>query len=237
MTKYLAYILNLIYPPRCEICTGELPTASRHRICLACFRKIILIGEYSCYRCGKPLQIATKFCADCRGNDGLSFDRIVAAGIYQGVLRDSIRIFKYGGRSCLGMELGQLLQDVYRRNFLDRPADFLIPVPLHKKQSRKRQYNQSAILADSLGKAFAVPVWPKALARTRATAPQYELDKNERAENVRGAFRWQGRGRVEGRRVLLIDDICTTGSTINECACVLKAQGAAEVYGLVLAHG
>lgn len=183
------------------------------------------------------MQVDTFFCVDCRDHDALYYDTIRAAGIYQGVLREAIQAFKYNRRSCLGTELGELMFNSYQQNFPQVTIDFMVPVPLHKKQSHKRQYNQSEILAANLGKAAGIQVFPKTLARIKETRPQYTLTKQERAENIRNAFQVKKGDSLPGAKVLVIDDICTTGSTINECARVLKQAGAMEVHGLVLAHG
>ena len=125
----------------------------------------------------------------------------------------------------------------YRQHFPGMAPDVLVPVPLHKKQFAKRQYNQSAVLAAHLNKATGIPSAPKILARIRETRPQYTLNKQERAENIKHAFQVKDGYPLPGAKILVIDDICTTGSTINECARVLKQAGASEVHGLVLAHG
>jgi ComF family protein len=197
----------------------------------------LAIGNYFCRKCGKALQIDTPLCVDCHGQGGLYYDSIRAAGIYHGVLREAIQAFKYKRRSCLGSELGELMISSYQKHFPGITIDTLVPVPLHRRQSTKRQYNQAEVLAGNLGRAAGLPVFPKILARTRETRPQFALNKQERAENIRNAFQVKDRTRLPGARVLVIDDICTTGSTINECARVLKQAGAAEVHGLVLAHG
>jgi ComF family protein len=108
---------------------------------------------------------------------------------------------------------------------------------LHKKQYVKRQYNQAEVLAGNLSKATGIPVAPQALSRARETRAQYTLNKQERVKNIKNAFQVKDGTRLPGAKILVIDDICTTGSTINECARVLKQAGAMEVYGLVLAHG
>ncbi|MDD5492540.1 MAG: ComF family protein [bacterium] len=237
MKQYLNIILNSIFPLKCEVCRKQLPLSAGARICPGCHKKILEIGDYYCRKCGKAIQIDTSFCVDCSGQDLLYYDSIRAAGIYQGVLREAIQAFKYNSRSCLGRELGEFMLNSYRKHFSLTTIDTLIPVPLHKKQFAKRQYNQSAVLAGNLSKAIGIPVSPQALSRTRETRPQYTLNKQERAKNIKNAFRVKEGTQLPGAKVLVIDDICTTGSTINECARVLKQAGVMEVHGLVLAHG
>jgi ComF family protein len=237
MKKYLNIVLNTIFPLKCEVCQQQLPLTAGARICPVCRGKVLAIGEYFCRKCGRSMQINTSFCVDCYGLDSLYYNSIRAAGIYHGVLREAIQAFKYKRRSCLGTELGEFMLNSYREHFPQITIDTLVPVPLHKKQSIKRQYNQSAVLAGNLSKATGIPVFPKTLARIRETRPQYTLNKQERAENIKNAFQVKDGTQLPGAKVMVIDDICTTGSTINECARVLKQAGATEVHGLVLAHG
>lgn len=235
--KFFTYILNTVYPLKCEICGQAQPLGAEKRICPNCWDKIERINRQFCFRCGKTLQSETEFCLDCKDNEALFFGRIRAAGVYRQVLREGIHLFKYSGRTFLGRDLAMLLGDTFEKNFTLSLPDYLIPVPLYKKQKRKREYNQSEILAHYLGKKYGVTVLPKALERVKATAPQFELNKTQRRANIKNAFAVNRKTDFTGKQILLIDDICTTGSTINECARVLKESGAKEVNGLVLAHG
>ncbi|MDD5491382.1 MAG: ComF family protein [bacterium] len=237
MHKIINYVINVVFPLKCEVCQRQLPLKAQARICPGCLGRILIIGDHYCLKCGKSMQVDTSFCADCHDHDALYYDTIRAAGIYQGILREAIQAFKYNRRSCLGTELGELMFKSYQRYFSQFTIDTMIPIPLHKKQSHKRQYNQSEILAVNLGKAAGIPVFPKTLSRIKETRPQYALNKRERADNIRNAFQIRKGANLPGAKVLVIDDICTTGSTINECARVLKQAGATEVHGLVLAHG
>jgi len=237
MNKYLNIILNTIFPLKCEVCRQQLSLDAGARICPSCRRKILPIGDNFCRKCGKALQIATDFCVDCQGNDTLYYDSIKAAGIYHGVLRETIHAFKYERRSCLGVDLGDIMLSSFHQHYSLNSLDQLVPVPLHKKQYRQRQYNQSEVLARNLSRATGIPVAADTLARIRETRPQFTLNKQERASNIRNSFQVKNRAWLQGAKVLVIDDICTTGSTINECARILKQSGAKEVHGLVLAHG
>lgn len=237
MKKYFNVILNTIFPLKCEVCRRQLPLVAEARICESCRGKILPIGDNFCRKCGKSLQIVTDFCVDCQGNDTLYYESIKAAGIYHGVLRETIHAFKYERRSCLGSALGDFMLSSFQRHFSLNSLDKLVPVPLHKKQYRQRQYNQSEILAKNLSRSTGIPVAADTLARIRETRPQFTLNKQERAHNIRNSFAVKNKAWLQEAKVLVIDDICTTGSTINECARILKQSGAKEVHGLVLAHG
>ncbi|MDD5354656.1 MAG: ComF family protein, partial [bacterium] len=211
MKQYLNIILNSIFPLKCEVCRQTLPLAAGSRICPDCRDKVLAIGNYYCQKCGKSLQIDTAFCVDCAGRDTLYYDRIRSAGIYYGVLREAIQAFKYNQRSCLGRELGEFMYGSYQQHFPGTGLDILVPVPMHHKQFAKRQYNQSAVLAAHLSQATGIPSVPKILARIRETRPQYTLNKQERAENIKHAFQVKDGAQLPGAKVLVIDDICTTG--------------------------
>lgn len=236
LAKYTNIIFNLLFPLKCEICHKELSLTATRRICPGCWHNIQLITDRYCQRCGKPMQVETALCVDCYANENLYFGRIRAAGIYAGNLREAIHRFKYAGRSVLGSELGELLLSTYNRHFSFYAPDYILPVPLHKKQRRKREYNQTELLAHYLGRRCNVPVFGDELMRVKETKPQFELNKRERRENVRDAFTLSRKRCMENKKILLIDDICTTGATLNECAQVLCEHGVAEVNGLVLAH-
>ncbi len=154
-----------------------------------------------------------------------------AALLYGGPLADALRRFKYGGRSELASVLAPLLLD--EASAVARDVSAVVPVPLHARRERERGFNQSALLARPIARMFGLPFAPGALRRVRHTPPQASLDMKRRLSNVRAAFRAVG---PAPKRVLLIDDVRTTGSTLAECARALRAGGAARVYSLVLAR-
>jgi ComF family protein len=154
-----------------------------------------------------------------------------AVGPYAGTLQEAIQRFKYHGQLPLARPLGELLASSVRHGATARP-DLVVPVPLHVSRLRARGYNQSRELARHLGHQLKVPVAVDLLRRTRATAPQQELDAAARGSNVAGAFAVSGR--LPGRRILLVDDVLTTGATARECAGALRKAGAASVEVAVL---
>jgi ComF family protein len=157
----------------------------------------------------------------------------VSAGLYEGVLAEAIRGCKYRHIVKLIPALSPLL-----RPALDAlpAADAVVPVPLHPRRLRQRGFNQSLLLAAWVSRSVERPLWPDALQRIRWTESQITLDRAQRRSNVRGAFRVRRPGQVAGRRVLLVDDVYTTGATANECARVLRRAGAEEVYVVTLAR-
>ena len=160
-----------------------------------------------------------------------------AATLYEvhGTMREAILLFKYGGRQSLARHLSRLMVDAAERLFDPCEFDLLIPVPLHPSREQARGFNQAALLAKILGRGCGLAVGHRVLRRVRATEAQ-SGGRREREENVKGAFRVARPDQVESRRLLLIDDVFTTGATVNECAKALLAVGAAEVAVYTLAR-
>ncbi len=220
-------VLDLLFPRRCVGCRS-LGTW----LCLDCRQTIALIEPPFCPRCGRPSQ-SDRVCALCRHSPP-SLAGIRSVGYHEGVLREAIHQFKYRDVRGLAEPLGELLAGYVLEHPL--PADVVVPVPLHPARLADRGYNQSALLARELGRRVGLPVVEESLLRVRHTRQQVGLSAEERRENVAGAFAC-GDDRLAGRRVLLIDDVYTTGATLNACGEALADAGAASVWGLTLAHG
>jgi ComF family protein len=204
-------------------------------VCPACLAKPEpLAAEYFCVSCRTPFRNAFPLdaagrCALCR--TGLrGFDAAYCFGAYEGTLRDLIHLYKYAGIKPLARPLGRLLADALP---LDERIDAVIPVPLHWRRRWTRGFNQSEALARSIARRCGAPI-RGVMRRVRSTRPQAGLSNTSRRENVAAAFRV--RGRLDGQRVLLVDDVMTTGSTATACARVLKRAGAARVVLLTVAR-
>ena len=204
-----------------------------------CWAAIARIEGPQCPVCGSPFRSdaalshsPTHRCGTCRETPP-SFTQAVSAGRYEGVLAEAIRGCKYRNIVKLIPALSPLLRPV-----LDAlpAADAVVPVPLHPRRLRQRGFNQSLLLAAWVSRSVERPLWPDALRRIRWTESQITLDRAQRRSNVRGAFKVRRPGQVAGRRVLLVDDVYTTGATANECARVLRRAGAEEVYVVTLAR-
>ncbi|MCX6030192.1 MAG: ComF family protein [Chloroflexi bacterium] len=218
-------LLDLIYPPRCAGCgrVGDL-------FCAGCQAQVEPITPPVCRRCGRSLG-AGDLCPACRGIPS-PLDGIASAAIFGGPLREAIHRFKYGNGYRLAPVLGGRMAEAWPRHGL--AADLIVPVPLHAGRLAERGYNQSALLAREVGRAVGIPVNEAILVRHKATQQQAMLNRVERQENVKDAFAC--RGQVTGKRIVLVDDVCTTGSTLEACAAVLKAGGAASAWALTLAR-
>lgn len=235
--------LNAIFPPRCAACRIFTPNL----FCSACQKTLQPVQAPFCRRCGTPfdpLAHAAAECADCRANryhGAPPFDGLRSTCLFAGALRPAVYNLKYRGKTALAEPLSVLLWQALQNDSLLGQKKFaaLCPVPLHPWRHWRRGYNQSALLAEHLSKQCNVPM-QALLKRIRRTPPQVGLNEKQRLENVHGAFalseKYAGIALGVNGPVLLIDDVCTTGATMAECARALKASGVPEVYGLTLAR-
>jgi len=224
--KLKGMALDFLFPRRCVGCGNE-----GDFICSSCRRSIARIIPPLCPLCGGP-QPDGASCSSCAGWR-VQIDGIRALFQFHGVVRQAIHQLKYRNLRAIAGVLAQELRDYLAENPL--PADVLVPVPLHGRRLRERGYNQSLLLAEGLGELTGLPVEADCLVRRRHALPQARTAAmEERRENVSGAFACVG-GRLKGSRVLLIDDVSTTGATLDACAVALKSAGAASVWGLALA--
>jgi ComF family protein len=203
--------------------------------------EIEVIHPPICRRCGLPLSSdqgaspGTWVCVHCQ-QAPLELDGLLAYAYHGGPLRQAIHQFKYEDLRSLAGPLGKLMGDGWA--VLAPPnleIDAIVPIPLHPARQRQRGYNQSALLARELGAALTRPVVENALMRAKATAPQVELNAEERRANVQGAFQCTGSA-LYGKRVLLVDDVCTTGCTLESACAALRAAGARSVWAYTLAR-
>lgn len=229
-------MVDLCLPRACADCQriGTLPQKSW---CGACWEKIPLIAPPLCPVCGRPFRNAPTspdhLCGDCMERRFL-FDAARSAVFHEGTVRTRVHQFKFGGQLKWTPCLVELLETAYAAWGLPVP-DLIVPVPLHPKRLSQRGFNQCGVLARELGRKIKAPVLPGALLRKNRTLPQTRLKRSERLKNVKGAFEISDERKVRGRRILLIDDVFTTGTTLSECAKVLKKKGgASEVYALTV---
>lgn len=238
--------LNLIYkktidfliPPHCVLCQGILETDQG--LCGACWKKINFISNPFCQTCGLPLPFETQEsqninCGPCSLEPPI-FDQARSAVIYDTCSKDLILRFKHGDHTSLTPFFTKWLLST-GQGFLNQ-ADYILPVPLHWTRLLKRRYNQAALLAKALGHQSAVTYLPSALKRIRATAPQGHMGKEERAQNVANSFVLSKTyaNILKGKAVILVDDVFTSGATLDACTKALKRGGVQKVYALTLAR-
>ncbi len=230
-------LLSLLYPPHCANCGAD--TAGGVHLCPACADQARKIEAPFCQRCSEPFDgaITGPFtCANCAERT-LHFDCAVSRYLSRGVVREFIHRFKYDRHFYLRHPLTEWLAEALDDDRLRAPLiDALVPVPLHSARLREREFNQAEVLARLLARRTGMPLLG-ALTRIRYTTTQTRLDRHERMENLRNAFRVRQTAAVQNRHLVLVDDIFTTGSTVDECARVLRAAGAASVRVLTVARG
>jgi ComF family protein len=234
--ELLEAAVSLLYPPVCTIC-GRSVRAGEY-LCDQCEAKAVRILAPFCQKCSEPFEgfITSAFtCANC-AHRTIYFDAAVAAYRGRGIVRQIIHELKYGRqihlRHLVARWLHAALDDERLRG---GRFDVIVPVPLHPARQRERGFNQASLLAELLSARTSIPVKPL-LERTRYTTTQTALDRSERMENLHNAFRLRKNADVRGLRVLLVDDVLTTGSTLNECARVLKHAGAFSVHATTAAR-
>ena len=229
--------LNALYPPHCAQCGTE--TASGRHLCADCAAQAPRIEAPFCRQCSQPFDgsITGEFtCIQCRERP-LHFDCAVARDRSRGVVREFLHRFKYEKHYYLRHPLaGWLAEALEDERITGQPFDALIPVPLHTARFREREFNQAEVLARLLSKRAGKPIL-RALKRIRYTTTQTRLNREERMENLRNAFRVRHASIVSSRHLVLVDDVFTTGSTVEECARVLLEAGAASVRVLTAARG
>lgn len=235
-------ILDLIYPPRCPLC-GELLAAGEGKTHPGCYDRLIWVREPRCKRCGKALLSAAgdirEFCQDClkqRHRHGKSFDQGRALWIYEGNIQKSVLHFKYKGMKTYADFYGEEAVRACGAWIRKKHPDVLLPVPLHQRKKRIRGFNQAELIAEAVGKRMGIPVRNDVLYRKRWTEPQKGISGEERRHNLTKSIAVR-KFPADIRRVMLIDDIYTTGSTMEACARILKENGAEEVDFLTLCIG
>lgn len=234
---FLAALLDFLFPPLCHVCRTFIPDAGALHICPGCRERMPAVDNPLCPLCGIPFQGAgvDHPCGACI-KDKPSFNAARAALVYEGPCRELIHAFKYRNKTNLRRPLA-LLTAAYLTEFVaSRSADMIVPVPLHVRRLRSRGFNQAVLLGELLAREWRLPLARRALCRVRWTEPQITLSADERRANVRGAFAVTDGAAMEGKRVLLLDDVLTTGSTVEECSRVLKRAGAAEVTVVTVAR-
>jgi ComF family protein len=229
-------LVELFLPRQCAGCQKTWLHSHQGFWCEACREELPWIESPICPRCGRPYPKSPSspdhLCGDCLQSAFL-FDSARSATQHSGVVRKRIHQLKFGGRLFWVPPLGELLVDLFRREE-SAPVDIIFPVPLHVKRLRQRGFNQAGLLAKAFGRMVGLPVSFDILVRKCWTEPQTRLNREERLKNVRDAFQVMDAGKVEDLSVLIIDDVYTTGTTLDECAKTLKAAGASEVHALTV---
>lgn len=227
-------IISLIYPVRCPVC--DLPARDKKRgICPQCRNTLEYTPGPNCIKCGKHVERDDQaFCADCRKRVH-RFEQGVALYDYRSASASLYR-FKYAGRAEYGHFFGNELANRFGKRITEWGIQAIVPVPIHSSRRRVRGYNQAEEIADALGERMEIPVIKDWVIRAKRTIPQKELGPEERQNNVKKAF-IIGRSDVKLETIVIIDDIYTTGSTVDAMAQLFQKAGVRKIYVITLAIG
>lgn len=238
---WLDAFFSLLFPSPCRVCQGPL-IAHRSLICGSCWDGIRMVEPPVCSQCGIPFPSMDSqnfpdpfLCGACRQGEP-HFHQARSVGYYEGTLREAIHLFKFGKRQEMGRHLGRLMVDRFPPEWDPSALDFLMPVPLHPRRLRERGFNQSLILARIMSRSLGIGLEPRQLVRSRHTFPQSGLPLGKKFENLKGAFSVRRPEKMEGKNVLLVDDVLTSGATVQEAGKALLKAGAGRVFVLTLAR-
>lgn len=225
--------LDMLFPRRCAVCDTVLPLGERE-ICEECKRKIQYLEGALCMKCGKPVREEEEYCYDCRHKE--HFYKQGAALFPYEYIRSSLYRFKYGGRIEYAGFYGRQMAVRFQEKKKRWKAQALVPVPLYKRKQRKRGYNQAELIARELSGYWEIPVITNLVIRTKNTRPMKEIVGTDRQNNLKKAFKL-GSNDVKLNTIIIIDDIYTTGSTIDEVAKVCRQAGITHIYFLTVSIG
>jgi ComF family protein len=237
--KWLQAGLALVYPETCQLCKTARATARDGFVCGRCWSRVRFIRPPFCQRCGLPFagELTSPFeCANCRDQE-LQFSSARSAVVAKGVVLEAIHRYKYQRALWFEPFLAGLLVREAAPVLRDRGWHFIVPVPLHPLKQREREFNQAARLAAHLSHAAGIPLDGKILRRVNFTATQTLLSRELRAANMKNAFTVRPGRPLAGKRIVLVDDVFTTGATTSACARALRAAGADEVCVWTVARG
>ncbi len=233
MNKLYEAFLNALYPKKeyCILCGG----ISSENLCSNCASTVEFIHDRRCLKCGKGLKdsFIDNICPDCKERK-FSFHTAYSSFLYKGSGKEIIHKLKYDGKKEGARVLAKYMADIIISESLK--GDVIVPVPIHEDKMSLRGFNQSFLIGEHLSRDLSLPLWP-CLIRIKNTRDQFNLDKYERKLNIINAFSINLLYNVKDKRILLIDDVFTTGSTVDECSKVLMNSGAKDVFVITAASG
>jgi ComF family protein len=234
-------LTSVCFPAGCRLCDQLLPDARRVPLCDHCLDSFQKIGPGSCDLCGQPGAFDPEFpkdlsyCPDCQQHR-FAFQLARSYGLYEGPLARAIVLLKHEQIEPLGTWFASRLVEVVRKEAARLAADIIVPVPLHRQRTRERGYNQVDVFGRPLARRLRLPYRPVLLTRSLPRPERHLLRSDERWEAVRDAFAVREGGRVDNLRILLLDDVMTTGATLDACSRALREAGAESVLGLTVAR-
>lgn len=231
-------ILDFVYPQHCAICKKHLRRNEKD-VCETCWNSLVILPDPFCPYCKSFYEPGNTKCSFCESTGRTIDDHKIALvrslGRFDDYYKELIHRFKYGKKIPLGRRLAQRLGETINGDYSFLESDLLIPVPLHKSRHRERGFNQSEIVAEEISKITGLSALKNVLKRKKNTKDQTNLTPKQREENVRGAFVVTDPEMINGKNIILVDDVITTGATLNECARMLKQAGAEKIFGMTIA--
>lgn len=232
--KILEGLIDCVYPPRCPICNKIIPLGGSN-ICTVCSKKVTYVEEPYCLKCGKPVDDERELCCDCSQKEH-NYDEGRSTFIYDEYMSRSVYRFKYNSKKEYAKFYGEEIFKRLNKKIISWNAEAIIPVPIHKMRMKQRGFNQANLLAKELSKYTKIPVKNNIVYRKNQTKVQKNLSAKERENNIKKAFIVK-KNSVELNSVIIIDDIYTTGSTVDAISACLKAAGVKKVYVVTLCIG
>lgn len=234
MKKVIKNISNVLFPNgfKCIVCGEEIAAGGKFNICENCFNSLPKINTNTCNKCGEPINISSKYCEFCK-NEMPAFTKCFAPFLFSDNIVKLIHELKYDNKVYLAKTLSNLMVASYLKENVN--CNVVIPVPLNFNRENSRGFNQAELLCVGF-KNIGMEVDTISVVRSKNTLTQTNLTKKQRRENVENAFTVVNKGNIKGKNILLVDDVYTTGATLNSLAGTLKSAGAKEVYGVTLAH-
>ena len=231
-------LIDIIYPRYCLICSNSINDSSYEGACASCLEKIDINVSPFCKKCGfclRSVKMAKDSCSKC-DHKQYYFDRALSVCEYSGIARKCIQLFKYKRKLKIGRNLSRIMLAFLKDHFSVDSIDLITAVPLHRSKLMERGFNQAEILAESIRLNLNLPASFDNLKRIRKTLSQYQLPLAKKQRNISGAFDCTDKAFFKNKSILIVDDIFTTGATLNECSRVLKNAGAKRVYTLTMAR-
>lgn len=232
-------LLDIAYPRQCAGCGEPVLDREGSHICWDCLAGMNTINAKYCEICGDPVDgmVEEKFTCSACNDHRPSFDFARSAVRHRGPVRQALHLYKYGAMTCLSSDFSEFMAACVTTHYEGMDFDAITFVPLYPRKERERTYNQAGLIASDLSRKLKLSCMPDCLRRIRDTPTQTDMSARKRQQNVRGAFVAANERWIEGRRLLLVDDVMTTGATVNECSRVLKKAGAFMVYVVTFARG
>ena len=228
----LKSLIIFLYPTQCRYCKENLDPADGHYICKSCWQTVEFIARPYCETCGYPMSpvvaLPEKIASCDQCPDSARFRKVRSVTDYDTVVGAALRLLKYSGKTVMAKPLADLMIKAMPMLFGMEDYDYIVPVPLHRKRRRERGYNQVELIGRRLSSATNIPMRTRSLIKTVHTPPQVGLSYEERQRNVKGHFDLSDPLEHDGKRILLIDDVLTTGATANESSRILLQKGKAK---------